>query len=169
MRVVCENCGATYKIPESKLVKEVNKATCRKCGFRMMIRRPAAAVAAAAAVPEADEAATQVTANPLEAQASEQDIHEAHTRIEKPPPVDLPPENEWSDEGPTQVRADPLAADGGNIKNLEAKKARKPTSRDTEGKAPADMVLALCATFAAAAGPMLLATNTGDGDTQRMA
>ena len=36
MRVVCENCGATYKIPESKLVKEVNKATCRKCGFRMM-------------------------------------------------------------------------------------------------------------------------------------
>ena len=169
MRVVCENCGATYKIPESKLVKEVNKATCRKCGFRMMIRRPAAAVAAAAAVPEADEAATQVTANPLEAQASEQDIHEAHTRIEKPPPVDLPPENEWSDEGPTQVRADPLAADGGNIRNLEAKKARKPTSRDTEGKAPADMVLALCATFAAAAGPMLLATNTGDSDTQRMA
>ena len=169
MRVVCENCGATYKIPESKLVKEVNKATCRKCGFRMMIRRPAAAVAAAAAAPESAEAATQVTANPLEAQASEQDIHEAHTRIEKAPPVDLPPANEWSDEGPTQVRADPLAADGGNIKNLEAKKARKPASKDDEGKAPGDMVLALCATFAAAAGPMLLATNTGDGDTQRMA
>ena len=41
MRVVCDNCGATYNIPEHKLTKEVNKATCRKCGHRMLIRRPA--------------------------------------------------------------------------------------------------------------------------------
>ena len=68
MRVVCENCGATYKIPDSKLVKEVNKATCRKCGFRMMIRRPVSAVAGPTNTPEPDEAATQVTANPLLAQ-----------------------------------------------------------------------------------------------------
>jgi|GEM_PF-3522085 len=162
MRVVCENCGATYKIPESKLVKEVNKATCRKCGFRMMIRRPAAAVAATTTEPEPDDAATQVTANPLQAQSGEQDIHEAHTRIEKAKPLELPPENEWSDEGPTQVRADPLAGAG-------SKPPRKPTPKRSEGKAPADMILALCATFAAAAGPMLLATNAAGGDMQRMA
>jgi predicted Zn finger-like uncharacterized protein len=41
MKVVCDNCGAVYKIPEHKLVKEVNKATCRKCGHRIMIRRDA--------------------------------------------------------------------------------------------------------------------------------
>ena len=123
-----------------------------------MIRRPAAVVAAAAAVPEADEAATQVTANPLEAQASEQDIHEA-TRESRSSARRPTTRERVVDEGPTRVRADPLAADGGNIKNLEAKKARKPPPRH-EGKAPADMVLALCATFAAAAGPMPLATNT---------
>jgi len=39
MRVVCDNCGAIYKIPDGKLVKAVNKATCRTCGHRMMIPR----------------------------------------------------------------------------------------------------------------------------------
>ncbi len=49
MKVVCDNCGAVYKIPEHKLVKEVNKATCRKCGHRIMIRKdkPAATPAEA--------------------------------------------------------------------------------------------------------------------------
>jgi predicted Zn finger-like uncharacterized protein len=40
MRVVCDNCGATYKIPDHKLVREVNKATCRKCGHTIIIRKP---------------------------------------------------------------------------------------------------------------------------------
>ncbi|MBM4389773.1 MAG: zinc-ribbon domain-containing protein, partial [Deltaproteobacteria bacterium] len=40
MRVVCDNCGASYKIPDSKLTREVNKATCRKCGNPILIRRP---------------------------------------------------------------------------------------------------------------------------------
>ncbi len=40
MRVVCDSCGATYKIPDTKLVKDVNRATCRKCGHRMLIRKP---------------------------------------------------------------------------------------------------------------------------------
>lgn len=39
MRVVCDNCGASYKIPDSKLTREVNKATCRKCGHAIYIRR----------------------------------------------------------------------------------------------------------------------------------
>lgn len=40
MKVVCDNCGALYKIPDDKLVKPVNKATCRQCGHRMLIPRP---------------------------------------------------------------------------------------------------------------------------------
>ena len=44
MRVVCDSCGATYKIPDTKLVKDVNRATCRKCGHRMLIKKPDAPV-----------------------------------------------------------------------------------------------------------------------------
>ena len=117
----------------------------------------------------ADEAATQVTANPLEAQASEQDIHEAHTRIEKAPPVDLPPANEWSDEGTDSSSGRPACSGRRQHQESRGQEGPQAASKDDEGKAPADMVLALCATFAAAAGPMLLATNAGDGDTQRMA
>jgi predicted Zn finger-like uncharacterized protein len=40
MRVVCDNCGAVYKIGDSKLVKDVNKATCKRCGHKIMIFRP---------------------------------------------------------------------------------------------------------------------------------
>ena len=42
MKVVCDNCGAVYKVPDDKLVKPVNKATCRQCGHRMLIPRPRA-------------------------------------------------------------------------------------------------------------------------------
>ena len=80
MRVVCDNCGATYKIPESKLTKEVNKATCRKCGHRMLIRRSAAPPPPSPAPP------------PAEADGE-------HTQIRKPPVA----ANEWADDGPTRV------------------------------------------------------------------
>jgi DNA-directed RNA polymerase subunit RPC12/RpoP len=40
MKVICDNCGAMYKIPDEKLAKPVNKATCRQCGHRMLIPRP---------------------------------------------------------------------------------------------------------------------------------
>lgn len=42
MKVVCDNCRAVYKIPNDKLVKPINKATCRNCGYRMLIPRPPA-------------------------------------------------------------------------------------------------------------------------------
>ncbi len=42
MKVICDNCRASYKIPDDKLIKPVNKATCRKCGHRMLIPRPRA-------------------------------------------------------------------------------------------------------------------------------
>jgi len=40
MKVVCDNCRAVYKVPDDKLTKPVNKATCRNCGHRMLIPRP---------------------------------------------------------------------------------------------------------------------------------
>jgi predicted Zn finger-like uncharacterized protein len=43
MRIVCDSCGAVYKIADSKLVKEVNKATCKRCGHKIIIRKPRAA------------------------------------------------------------------------------------------------------------------------------
>jgi predicted Zn finger-like uncharacterized protein len=43
MRVVCDNCGAVYKVPDDKLTKPVNKATCRNCAHRMLIPRPTGA------------------------------------------------------------------------------------------------------------------------------
>lgn len=51
MRVVCDNCGATYKIPDHKLSREVNKATCRKCGHTIIIRRPGAGAATVSSQP----------------------------------------------------------------------------------------------------------------------
>lgn len=40
MKITCENCGASYKIPEEKLTRDVSKATCKKCGSKIVIRRP---------------------------------------------------------------------------------------------------------------------------------
>lgn len=161
MRVVCENCGATYKIPESKLVKEVNKATCRKCGFRMMIRRPSAATAVAADGVDPDDAATQVTANPLEQPAEERELLEAKTRIEKGAVDD------WSDDSPTNVQADPTQPTPVGSGGQHSGGTRGPAAASA-GKTESDMILALVATFASAGGAMLLATNTGDVASQRM-
>jgi len=46
MRVVCDNCGAVYKISEAKLVKDVNRATCKRCGHKILISKPGASSAA---------------------------------------------------------------------------------------------------------------------------
>ena len=161
MRVVCENCGTTYKIPESKLVKEVNKATCRKCGFRMMIRRPSAAVATAADGVDPDDAATQVTANPLQQPEEGRGLLEAETRIEKGAVDD------WSDDSPTNVQADPTKPAPVGSGPQQSSGPRGPAPAPT-GKTESDMILALIATFASAGGAMLLATNTGDDAAQRM-
>ncbi len=61
MRVVCDNCAATYNIPEQKLTKEVNKATCRKCGHRMLIRR----LASGGRILPPSEEKTQITDIPV--------------------------------------------------------------------------------------------------------
>ena len=46
MRVICDKCGASYKISDDRLTRDVNKATCRKCGEPIYIRRPNAEAAA---------------------------------------------------------------------------------------------------------------------------
>jgi len=37
MKVVCDNCQAVYKIADHKLVKEINRATCKRCGHKIII------------------------------------------------------------------------------------------------------------------------------------
>lgn len=43
MKVNCDKCGAVYRIPEEKLTKDVSRATCKKCGNKIVIRKPSAA------------------------------------------------------------------------------------------------------------------------------
>ncbi len=73
MRVVCDNCGATYRIPDHKLVREVNKATCRKCGHGIIIRKAGASGGApsmSSAHPISPDDATQIaSAAEIEARA----------------------------------------------------------------------------------------------------
>jgi DNA-directed RNA polymerase subunit RPC12/RpoP len=157
MRVVCENCGASYNIPESKLTKEVNKATCRKCGFRMMIRRPSEAPPQAGEKTDPTEAATQVTINPLQRQDAEREVLDAATRIEKGPVA------EWAEDSPTNVQVDLATPPPGPAALGGAAPVIVPT-----GRAPGDMIIALVGTFASAAGAMLLATNTSGIASQRM-
>ncbi len=42
MKVTCDSCGTVYRIQEEKLTKEVSRATCKKCGAKLIIRRPRA-------------------------------------------------------------------------------------------------------------------------------
>ena len=62
MRVVCDNCGATYRIPDTKLTREVNKATCRKCSSPIIIRRNApVGQPQRSSAPAPDSESTQIT------------------------------------------------------------------------------------------------------------
>ena len=46
-RIKCDSCGAVYKIPTVQLTREVNKATCKKCGKAIYVAGPAAPTAPA--------------------------------------------------------------------------------------------------------------------------
>jgi predicted Zn finger-like uncharacterized protein len=93
MKVVCDNCGAVYKIPQHKLVKEVNKATCRKCGHRIMIRREAQA---SPAEPENNEEATVI------AEASKVSDKPLAPKMDPHPPFGTAPEE------PTPLPTSPM-------------------------------------------------------------
>ena len=61
MRVVCDNCGATYRSPEEKLRREENKATCRKCQNPIIIRRTGGMAIGAGEAEEDPDASTQIS------------------------------------------------------------------------------------------------------------
>ena len=66
MRVICENCGASYTVPDSKLTKAMNKATCKPCGHEMMIPKPGTESNESANAEEwEDEEQTRITESPL--------------------------------------------------------------------------------------------------------
>ena len=89
MRVVCDNCSAQYKIPDQKLVKEVNKATCRKCGHRMLIRRPTDSGSA-------DD-------DPHDEADHQSALYAAARSLDA---FDDAPLDDWEDDGPTKIRRD---------------------------------------------------------------
>ena len=95
MRVVCDNCGASYKIPDSKLTREVNKATCRKCGNPILIRRPDAAQASPAAAPSSttDERTLITSAAELERQARARASNTYDEGAMDPRPTQVSPDN----------------------------------------------------------------------------
>jgi predicted Zn finger-like uncharacterized protein len=74
MRVVCENCGASYTVPDSKLTKAMNQATCKACAHEMMIPRPG--------TPETDDAGENA--------ANEEWEDEEQTRITESPLIQTP-------------------------------------------------------------------------------
>lgn len=41
MKVTCDKCGAHYNIPDEKLTRDVNKATCKKCKHKIVVRKEA--------------------------------------------------------------------------------------------------------------------------------
>ncbi len=59
MRVVCDNCGAVYKIANEKLSKEVNRATCKRCGHKIIIYKPGSRAAEEAAASQTSPAAEE--------------------------------------------------------------------------------------------------------------
>ncbi len=122
MRVVCDNCGATYKIPEHKLQKEVNKATCRKCGHRMLIRRPSAARPSPSAPPVAagsNDEETRLTRSPLQDQASA----EAHQAAA----------SGWAEESPTRIAPSRAPAKRSMSAHRRAGRAAPAGARDRLG------------------------------------
>ncbi len=77
MRVVCDNCGAVYKIADSKLTKEVNRATCKRCGHKIIIYKPgsqAAQKAAATGASEDDERTVIKSVPELQKMVSKQGV-----------------------------------------------------------------------------------------------
>ena len=125
MRVVCDNCGASYKIPDSKLTRDVNKATCRKCGSPILIRRPDQAPA-----PEGDPQA--------ESAADERTLITSAAELEKQARARAtPPSDDGSmDPRPTQVSPDNSGAESTVPRAAPAAPKPEGGERDTVVQAP---------------------------------
>ncbi|MBL8619225.1 MAG: zinc-ribbon domain-containing protein [Deltaproteobacteria bacterium] len=157
MRVVCDNCSASYNIPDHKLSKAVNKATCRKCGHRMLIPRPGPG---AGPVPSVDEK-TQITDIPaqhggeLALSAADEELHEERPTVA----VDLAPP-------PAPVRARQSApAMPSPAAPAPASAAPAPVGGHDPG---GDLGVVLGGSLIAAVGAMTLAVNIGGDATLRV-
>ena len=118
MKVVCDNCGAVYKIPEHKLVKEVNKATCRKCGHRIMIRRDAPTKPAE---PETNEEATVI------AEAAKVSSKPSAPQMDPHPPFGTAPEE------PTPLPTSPMEGGPAPVPQPPPQAAPTPMPMPTPG------------------------------------
>lgn len=158
MRVVCDNCGATYKIPDAKLTKEVNKATCRKCKHRMLIRRPGSG--GGRVLPPSEEK-TQITGAPVRSTAPAPDETERPTVVlDEALPAPARPA------APVRARqsAPPVPATAAPVAQPQA-----PAPQPAPAPAPAapafdpsgDLAWVLLGCAAAGAGALLLAVNIG--------
>ena len=124
MKVVCENCRAVYKVPDEKLTKTVNKATCRQCGHRMLIPK---------ARPDGDpDERTLVTAVPPPGTPSPA-IPRALDGERVTAAIDDEPEETHAGRGPDDVElaavpttATPLAADEREVVPAQSAAAEPP-------------------------------------------
>lgn len=178
MRVVCDNCGATYKIPEHKLSREVNKATCRKCGHTIIIRRPGVGGPTVASQPPAvrnDGDSTQISseadlrARALAGSAPVQEEYVPPTVVKSPAPAhgdqtmpraDVRPPTPQRQAAPPRVAPRPpsqapaMAAAPAPVVGVPL---AQPKAHDPSG----DLILVMAGCFAAIVGVGLMAANLG--------
>ncbi|MDP6934116.1 MAG: zinc-ribbon domain-containing protein, partial [Myxococcota bacterium] len=133
IRVTCDQCGARYKIPESKLQKDVNKATCRRCGHRMLIQRPGSSALTEAdsdPVSQSDAPTKLASMAELEQKARELAAKESAAQpSEATPeaPVETqPPEAPVEEPSPAPVKAQPTSESKGKKETRPQPKAKAP-------------------------------------------
>lgn len=101
MKISCDSCGAIYRIPEEKLTKDVSRATCKKCGAKIIIRRPSGA----------DEALDELRAGGGQQSSAEDDVinHEERTVIAQVPELQkfdaTPPLSTGAVSSPDDIRS----------------------------------------------------------------
>ena len=170
MRVVCDNCGASYRIPEHKLVRDVNKATCRKCGDPMIIhKRGTISISDGKSVDQ--DAETQVTDlnRVLENHGATIPVgpnighgfgptSELHEDL-GPPTVAQSDSSEHTiprhDLGPPTTASEPVA----NVQ-LPPQKAKKPPKAREQSDTVAELSVVMMANFAVIAGAVIMAWAT---------
>jgi predicted Zn finger-like uncharacterized protein len=164
MRIVCDNCSATYRIPEHKLVREVNKATCRKCGHAIIIRRSENPVSSItpANEPAPDRERTQITSQAeLQARALARQEEEATEAV---PPTVINP-----DAGRGAARPSAGRPATGNLRSNQRTASPTPAARPAaaaKGHDPSgDLSIVMMACFAAAFGALVLATSQSSAQT----
>lgn len=180
MRVVCDNCGATYKIPEHKLSREVNKATCRKCGHTIIIRRPGVGGPTVASQPpavRADGDSTQISseadlrARAMAGSAPVQEEYVPPTVVKSPAPAHgdqtmpradvRPPTPQRQAPPPPRVAPRPPSQAPSMAPAAPAPVVGVPMPTPKAHDPSGDLILVMAGCFAAIVGAGLMAANLG--------